>query len=177
MTTAPDWLRQDASAQPQTRWQQVRRASLGARLVYGALAVVGLSLVVGAVDFGFTLQARNAERARLEQAAVDAVPAGLRVHARGVLATGAATGYASAFSPLPPGRAVDGVRTGGPAGWSRIAGDQDTELTSARAWLDDDGDHILSVDVLSCTSPRAPDGCPDAGSVVRVEVAPGGPNS
>lgn len=182
MTTAPDWLRQDSSAPPLTRWQRVRRASLGARLVYGSLAVVAVSLVVGAVDFGVALQSRNAERARLEQAAVDAVPAGLRVHARGIIATGAAAGYASAFSPLPPDPAADGVRTGdpdgGPFGWTPVAGSAgSTGLTAFRAWLNDDGDRILSVDVLSCGTARAPVGCPEGGSVVRVEVAPGGPNS
>lgn len=178
MTTAPDWLRQDAAAAPVTRWQQVRRASAGARLVYGTLVVVAVCLVVGAVDFGFALQARNAERARLEAAAVDAVPAGLRVHARGIISTGAAAGYASAYSPLPPGQAADEVRTGGPYGWGLVQGsEEETELTASRAWLNADGDRILSVEVLSCASTRAPVGCPDGGSVVRVEVAPGGPNS
>ena len=95
-----------------------------------------------------------------------------------MISTGASAGYASAFSPLAPAQAVAGVRTTGPQGWGLVQGSQeDTDLTASRAWLNAAGDRILSVDVLSCTSTRAPAGCPTGGSVVRVEVAPGGPNS
>lgn len=174
MSTAPDWLRWDAIAGPRTPRQKIRNASAGALLLYAALLVTLLAVLWALFSFVVAVQARSALRGALEQAAVDALPPGVRLGERGVFAEGDATGYASASSPLPPAQVLASLAPRGGSRWQPIPG---TATDTGRAWASTSQKYILTIDATPCSSDQAPVGCPAGGSALRVQVAPGGPRS
>ncbi|MCW2776796.1 MAG: hypothetical protein JWN17_521 [Frankiales bacterium] len=178
MSTASNWLRDDVQYAPRSRLQKLRRASTGALVLYGTAGVVVVLVLMSVASFVVKVHDRGVQRQALEDAAVKALPPGSHVELRGVYAEGAATGYATAFSTQPPKAVLAGLHPAGREGWTPVPGtDTVAGYTSSRAWLSASQKLLLTVDATSCASDRVPVGCPDGGSTLRVQVAPGGPKS